>query len=431
LVYTVATARATIDFAKTPVGKQRINTLKTVSTDTLRNPDTFVVSVDTGNERTMQNYHWMDTKLKRAIGAQFKSNLKGEIMVFSYPHPAAHLFHTMWCPPLRIVVVNAQPEEGKVVFDQVVKPGRFVNLPAGNLVLEMDPNTEYTEVLPSILSASQKRSRIPDNLPVGGTDSSISIHLMIYQMFADSLCDLRKVKDNCLTQDGTVNYEKLKKKYAPWDRGQIYASAGFVLDYSADSTWSLPSGVFHLSKAVLQCEQEYADEILAAMSGAVPSWRLSLRAVCIGCGRGGTWRSILPVPADTPPEVSWRLLRPENHIPICKYFARRYVVHRKPQIRLELASAFWGARFSALEFWYECARGLNGGLPEDWNKGTHPLWPDTFGGDTWETGSGATIHTTPAWPQKVQRTPEQIEYLKRVADWDVIANGKASSVPSK
>jgi hypothetical protein len=88
-------------------------------------------------------------------------------------------------------------------------------------------------------------------------------------------------------------------------------------------------------------------------------------------------------------------------------------------------------RFSALENWYECVQGLNGGLPEDWNKGTHPLWPDTFGGDTWETGSGATIYTPPEWPKEVERTPEQIEYLKRVADWDVIANGKASSVPSK
>ena len=150
----------------------------------------------------MQNYHWMDTRLKRAMGAQFKPSLMGEILVFSYPHPAEHLFHTMWCPPLRIVVVNAQSEDGKVVFDQVVKPWRFVNLPAGNLVLEMDPNTEYTEVLHSILSTSPKRPRIPDGLPVGGTDSSISIHLMIYQMFADSLCDLRRVKDNCLTQDG-------------------------------------------------------------------------------------------------------------------------------------------------------------------------------------------------------------------------------------
>ena len=397
----------------------------------VRSSDTFIVSVNTGNERTMQNYHWMDTQVKRAMGAQFKSSLNGEILIFSYPHPAAHLFHTMWCPPLRIVVVNAQSEDGKVVFDQVVKPWRFVNLPAGNLVLEMDPNTEYTEVLQSILSTSSKRSRIPDGLAVGGTDSSISIHLMIYQMFADSLCDLRKVKDNCLTQDGTINYEKLKNKYAPWDRGQIYASAGFVLDYSTDSRWSLPRSVIPLSRDVLRCEQEYADELLAAMSGAVPSWRLTLRAVCIGCSRGGTWRSILPIPADMPPEVSWRLLRPENHIPLCKYCARRYDVHRKPQIRLELARAFWGARFSALEFWYDCARGLNGGLPEDWNKGTDPLWPDTFGGSTWETGSGASEHTLPAWPKNVQRTPEQIEYLKRVADWDVIAHDKASSIPSK
>lgn len=379
----------------------------------------------------MQNYHWMDTRLKRAFGAQFKPSLRGDILVFSYPHPSKHLFHTLWCPPLRIVAVNTQMKESKVVFDQVIMPWRFVNLPAGDLILEMDPNTEYTDVLESILSTSNKRPRIPDGLPVGGTDSSISIHLMIYQLFADSLCDLRRVKDNCLTQDGTINYEKLKQKYAPWDRGQIYASAGFVLDYSAHSNWSLPRSVIPLSRDVLRCEQEYADEILAAMSGAIPSWRLTLRAVCIGCSRGGTWRSVLSIPPDMPPEVSWRLLRPENHLPLCKYCARRYDVHRKPHIRLELARAFWGARFSALEFWYECARGLNGGLPEDWNKGTDPLWPDTFGGDTWETGSGASEHTLPAWPKDVHRTPEQIEYLKRVADWDVIAHDKASSVPSR
>jgi hypothetical protein len=379
----------------------------------------------------MQNYHWMDTQFERAMGAQFKPSLNGEILIFSYPHPSAHVFHTMWCPPLRIVVVNAQSENGKVVFDRVIKPWRVVNLPVGNLVLEMDPSTEYNEVLESILSTSSKRPCIPDGLSVGGTDSSISIHLMIYQMFADSLCDLRKVKDNCLTQDGTINHEQLKEKYAPWDRGQIYASAGFVLDYSADSNWSLPRSVIPLSRDVLRCEQAYADEILAAMSGAVPSWRLTLKAACIGCSRGGTWRSVLPIPPDMEPEVSWRLLRPENHIPLCKYCARRYNVHRKPKIRLELANAFWGARFSALEFWYEGACGLNGGLPEDWNKGTHPLWPDTFGGDSWETGSGATIHTPPAWPKHVPRTPEQIDYLKRVADWDVIVHDKASSVPSK
>src|SRR5512147_2350339 len=121
--------------------------------------------------RTMQNYRWMDTQFKRAIGAQFKPNLNGEILIFRYPQPAAHLFHTMWCPPLRIVVVNAQSENGKVVFDQVIKPWRFVNLPVGNLVLEMDPSTKYNEVLQSILSTSSKRPRIPGGLSVGGTDS--------------------------------------------------------------------------------------------------------------------------------------------------------------------------------------------------------------------------------------------------------------------
>lgn len=379
----------------------------------------------------MQNYHWMDTRIKRAIGAQFKPDLNGEILVFHYPHPAAHLFHTMWCPPLRIVVVNAYSEDTKVIFDQVIEPWRFVNLPIGDFVLEMDPNTDYAAALPGILKESQKNPRIPADLPVGGTDSSISIHLMIYQMFADSLCDLRRVKDNCLTEDGSINYEKLKQKYAPWDRGQIYASAGFVLDYSADSNWSLPRSVIPLSREVLQCEKEFADEILAAMSGAVPSWRLAVKAVCIGCSRGGTWRSVLPIPPEMQPEISWRLLRPENHLPLCKYCARRYDVHRKPQVRLELARAFWGARFSALEHWYDAARGLNGGLPKEWNRCTHPLWPDSFGGDTWETGSGAIMHTPPAWPQDVARTAGQIQYLKRVADWDVIAHGKAAPGPSR
>src|SRR5215218_4345625 len=115
----------------------------------------------------MQNYQWMDTRLKRALGAQFKPSLKGDILIFPYPHPSEHLFHTMWCPPLRIVVVDAQSQDRKVVFDRVVQPWSFLNLPAGDLVLEMDPNTEYTETLQSILSTPSKKHRIPDGLSVG------------------------------------------------------------------------------------------------------------------------------------------------------------------------------------------------------------------------------------------------------------------------
>ena len=83
----------------------------------------------------MQHYHWMDTRLKRALGAQFKRSMRDDILIFRYPHPSTHLFHTMWCPPLRIVAVNTQTEKSKVVFDQVVQPWRFVKLPAGDMVL--------------------------------------------------------------------------------------------------------------------------------------------------------------------------------------------------------------------------------------------------------------------------------------------------------
>ena len=137
----------------------------------------------------------------------------------------------MWCPPLRIVAVNTQTEESKVVFDQVVQPWRFVK-PCRRHHLRMDPKTNYEPVLGNILNTAEKMPRIPDDLPVGGVDSSVSVHLMIYRTFADALSNLRKVKENRLTEDGAIDYEKLKRKYAPWHRGHILASAGFVLDCS-------------------------------------------------------------------------------------------------------------------------------------------------------------------------------------------------------
>lgn len=370
----------------------------------------------------MQTYHWMNTRLQKALGAQFKRKLGEKILVFRYPYPAARLFHTLWCPPLRVVVVDDDTESAKVVFDKVVKPWRFVTLPAGKLVLEMDPDVEYGEALERILDISKSMPQIPDHMPVGGTDSSVSLDLLVYQLFADSFSQLRSVKETCLNEKGILDHEKLKQRYSPWDRGNILSAAGFVLEYGPRSRWSLPPNSIPLSFDLVQSERLYADELLAAMNGAVPSWRISLKAVCIGCGRTGSWRSVLDAPPGMPPEVSWRLLRPENHIPLCKYCTARYRVVQNPRIRLELARAFWGARFSALEYWYECAQGLNGGLPEDWNRGKYPLWPDTFGGDTWETGSGAVRHVTPAWPRTVERAIDQIAFLQDVANWDVIIN---------
>jgi hypothetical protein len=365
-------------------------------------------------------YHWMNTRLHRALGAQFRKKLGEKILIFRYPYPATRLFHTIWCPPLRIVVVDSDAEGARVVFDRVVKPWRFVNLPAGMLVLEMDPGVEYAEALKTIRETSRGMARISEDLPVGGIDVSVCGYLLLRRLFAESYSDLRSVKQTCLNEKGVLDPRKLKERYSPWARGNILASAGFILDNRSDPRWSLPPGAFPLCVDLVRSEYQFADDLLAAMNGSMPGWKSSLKAICIGCGRTGSWRPVLDVPQAMPSEISWRLFRPENHIPLCKYCTARYKTAQNPRIRLELTRAFWGARFTALEYWFECEQGLNGGLPEDWDKGSHPLWPDTFGGDTWESGSGSMKHVTPEWPWNVERTPDQITYLKAVADWEVI-----------
>ena len=175
----------------------------------------------------------MNSWLKRLLGAQFRKNLSGEILVFRYPYPAARTFHTMWCPPLRIVVLGSE-SDAKVLFDKIVKPWRFVLLPPGELILEMDPDTDYNQVLPEITHKSKGQPRISRDLPIGGTNSSISVSHMLFAMFAEALSDLRSVKSTCMNEKGLLDPAKLVERYEPWERGQILASAGFVLDFSPD-----------------------------------------------------------------------------------------------------------------------------------------------------------------------------------------------------
>jgi hypothetical protein len=372
-------------------------------------------------------YQWMNTSLKRLIGAQFNKNLNGEVLVFRYPYPAARVFHTMWCPPLRIVVLSSSSIDSEVLFDRIVKPWHFIQLPAGELILEMDPDTDYRTVLPEITQTSRIMPVISNDLPVGGTDSSISMTHMLFAMFADALSDLRSVKSTCMNEKGLLDPNKLVARYEPWERGQILASAGFVLDFSPDAKWTLPRGVIPLSADLVKYESEYADDLLAASQGAVPSWRTNLKAVCLGCGGGGSWRSVLPTDPGLPVEISWRLLRPENNIPLCNRCAARFKVAKKPNIRYELGSSFWGARFEALEKWHQAVLGGYGKLPKDWNKGTHPLWPATYGGETWEAGSGAVMYIEPLWPFNVERAPDQINFLKHAGVYDFIFSYQAQN----
>jgi len=354
------------------------------------------------------------------IGAQFRKSLNGEVLVFRYPYPAVRIFHTMWCPSLRVVVLDSDSPSAAVMFDKVIKPWRFVSLPAGTLVLEMDPETDYRKVLPEITQASRSKPVISNDLPVGGTDSSISVTHMLFAMFADALSDLRSVKSTCMNEKGLLDPNKLVARYAPWERGQILASAGFVLDFSPETKWTLPRGVIPLSADLVKCENQYADDLLAASQGAVPSWRTNLKAQCLGCGGGGSWRFVLPTDPALPVEIAWRLLRPENNIPLCNRCAARFKVAKKANIRYELGSSFWGARFEALEKWYHAVLARDGSLTRDWNKGTHPLWPATYGGETWEAGSGAVMYIEPLWPLNVERAPDQINFLKHAGVYDFI-----------
>lgn len=70
---------------------------------------------------------------RRAIGAMFRKPHQVGKIVFRYRHPRPRLFHTFFCPPLRIQAFEAS---GRKVFDRVVPPGQIVKLPPCVLVIE-------------------------------------------------------------------------------------------------------------------------------------------------------------------------------------------------------------------------------------------------------------------------------------------------------
>lgn len=73
---------------------------------------------------------------ERGLGAMFRRGLDGEILVFVYLRPAAHLYHTFFSPPLRMLALD---DDGSPLFDAVVPPNRVQALPASRLVVECDP----------------------------------------------------------------------------------------------------------------------------------------------------------------------------------------------------------------------------------------------------------------------------------------------------
>jgi hypothetical protein len=110
-------------------------------------------------------------------------------------------------------------------------------------------------------------------------------------------------------------------------------------------------------------------------------------------------------------EILWRYQRPENAIPICHHCAVTLKLRRDEALQLDLVWGLWGARFEALWRWHRALK--NDRLPKDWDSYTHPLWPKEYGGETWETGSGALKFAEPRPPHQIVRNEQHMQALRR------------------
>lgn len=347
---------------------------------------------------------WISLPAEDSPGAQGRKSLGDEILAFVYPVAARRVYSTFSCPRLRIVAIDEKKRAA--IFDKTIPASRFVVLPPTRLVLEMDPGVDYDDLLPELLA------KIVEPIPSerGEIESEISASALVFALFADALADLRRVKSVCIV-NGNVDAVRLKQRFAAWERGKIVGSAGFILDYTPAVTWRIPSGALELSNEILDIEKDYHDELLAASAAGAP-WQHELSNKCIRCQAGGSWRYVLPIPKGMPVEVSWRLERPENAVPLCHDCVNRTRFAKDHNLQRELAAALWGARFDALERWYMAAQNLNGyRFPKDWSKEHYPLWPKEFGGRDWATGSGAAKYCGPRGPKNVRRTPKQQKTL--------------------
>lgn len=334
---------------------------------------------------------------QRSFGAMFQQSLKEDLLVFLYPAPAPRTFHTFFCPPLRMVALG---EQGEALFDQVIQPGRLVRLPACRIVLECDPKTEFKPYVESILSVAHG-FKFPQS---AAWEAGSGVDALLFALFAQAMADLRRVRS--ANPDG-VSREVLRKRFNLWERGQFASSAGFIIDFP--DLYNLPETALEVSRDLIEVESPYLDELLAAAIGNMP-WRNVFPGVCVRCGGAARWKPALSAPPETPPEIAWRYQRPENAVPLCRACTMTLGYLTKPVLRIDLAWGLWGKRFEALWTWHKALAW--GNLPQ-WDKLAYPLWPQEYGGESWESGSGALEHATPRLPNGVMRTAQHDEIFWR------------------
>ena len=232
---------------------------------------------------------------------------------------------------------------------------------------------------------------------------------LVLALFKEALADMRRVHE-VHARRGTVQATVLQEKFAPWERGQLTHSASFLLDFS--QLYDLPETALHLSWQVLEVEKDYLDELTAAAVAGVP-WKAEFPICCLRCGNPkASWRPVLAPSSGLASESAWRYERPENHVPLCRRCAPWLKWGEREKLRLDLAQSLWGQRYEAFWAWHLAAG--QGKLPEGWNRETHPLWPGSFGGDTWATGSGAFEHADPRPPAGVCHTSSHQMILSRI-----------------
>ncbi len=313
----------------------------------------------------------LNSAFAQALGVMFRKSLGEKVFVFPYPSKARRLYWTVFCPPLRIVALIRNGEQtAEVVFDQVVQPWRFVSLPKTDLVIEMAAEVKMNKkLINDILTEVGRQS----HAETGGVDANTGVQDLIFALLASAVADIRRVKAVCnISGFGQVDPEIVQKRFAPWERGNILASAGFILDYSVPARISVPEGALFLSEQMVELEHEFQDELLAAAVAGTP-WRRAFSSDCLRCGKNATWRFVLPSDGFAP-ELAWRLARPENAVPLCRDCARKLRFAKKEESRRDLAWSLWGPRFEALERWYWAVRGEGAYLlPKNWDKEIYPL----------------------------------------------------------
>lgn len=336
------------------------------------------------------------TSEQRACGAMFMKDLHNEVLAFIYPSENKRTFHTYFCPPMRMVALSA---EGQVVFDEVISTWRWIKLPACRYVIECGPKVDYRPYIQTILSIS------PDLPQEGSMDASMRMDSLLFALLAEAVADIRRIRE---AHHGEVNPDVQRKKFDVWERGQIVSSAGFLLDFS--QAWNLPDGAVKFSHAVLKAEEPYLDEIVAASVAGIP-WRHEFPNECMRCGKPASWRPVIrPVP-NAPVEVTWRYQRPENAFPVCHHCTETLDLLRNEAMQIDLAWGLWGPRFEAFWCWHRAMK--QNRLPQDWDMYAHPLWPNEYGGTTWESGSGALKFAEPRPPHQVARNEEHMQAMRR------------------